>query len=326
MSAHATVPSTASTSSTKPTAPVAPRDPNQQIVLITGATAGIGRTTALHLAALGYHVIATGRRVGELEALRAVAPAGSRLDTTVLDVTSAESIARAIVEVDRLSHGHGLDVLVNNAGFGLIGPITEISDSELRRQYDTNVFGLMAVTRAFVPAMRDRGRGRIVNVSSLGGKMTIPFMAAYNSTKYALESLSDGLRNELRAFGIDVVVIEPGVISTKFADTAMAPIAQYQDTVYGAAIAKADVLRGRMEATAAKPEVVARAIHKAIRRRSPAARYVAPWYGNIILGLLALTPTRLADVVFRRVSFLSRGQLAPKPVGAPPTPSSRAAN
>lgn len=308
MSAHVTVPSTSPTSEQK--SPVAPRDPQQQIVLITGATAGIGRTTALYLAARGYHVIATGRRVGELEALRAIAPAGSRLDTTVLDVTSAESIARAIVEVDRLTAGHGLDVLVNNAGFGVVGPITEIPDAELRRQYDTNVFGLMAVTRAFVPAMRDRGRGRIVNVSSLGGKMTIPFMAAYNSTKYALESLSDGLRYELSAFGIDVVLVEPGVISTKFAETAIAPVAQYQDSVYATAIAKADVLRGRMESTAAKPEVVARAIHKAIRRRRPAARYVAPWYGSIFLGLLAVTPTRLADVVFRRVSFLGKRQLA----------------
>lgn len=326
MSITATAPSTSSSTASKQTAPVAPRDPAQQTVLITGATAGIGRTTALYLAARGYHVIATGRRAGELEALRAVAPAGSRLDTAILDVTSAESIARAIVEVDRLTHGHGLDVLINNAGFGVVGPLTEITDAELRRQYDTNVFGLMAVTRAFVPAMRDRGRGRIVNVSSMGGKMTIPFMAAYNSTKYALESLSDGLRYELSAFGIDVVLIEPGVINTKFADTAMTPVAQYQDTVYGPAIAKADVLRGRMEATAAKPEVVARAIHKAIRRKRPAARYVAPWYGSIFLGLLAVTPTRLADVVFRRVSFLGRGQLDLQPQAKKSAPVRATAN
>lgn len=317
-------PSTSTPAATPRTAPVAPRDPRHDTVLITGATAGIGRTTALHLAARGYHVIATGRRVSELESLRAEAPAGSRLDTAVLDVTSAESIARAVAEVDRLTAGHGVDVLVNNAGFGVIGPITEISDAELRRQYDTNVFGLMAVTRAFVPAMRARGRGRIVNVSSMGGKMTIPFMAAYNSTKYALESLSDGMRYELRAFGIDVVLIEPGVIATKFADTAMAPVARYQDTAYGAAIAKAEVLRGRLESTAAGPEVVARAIHKAIRRRRPAARYVAPWYGSLFLGLLAITPTRVADAMFRRLSFLGRGQLATEPAPRAPQPSATA--
>jgi short-subunit dehydrogenase len=287
-------------------------------VLITGATAGIGRTTALHLAANGYHVIATGRRVAELESLRK--EAGANLSTTVLDVTSAASIAAAVAEVERITSGHGLDVLVNNAGFGVIGPLTEIADSELRRQYDTNVFGLMAVTRAFVPAMRRRGRGRIINVSSLGGKMTIPFMGAYNSTKYALESLSDALRYELRAFGIDVVLIEPGVIHTQFADTALTPVEQYKDTAYGPAIARADKLRQRMDATGVGPEVVARAIHKAIRRRRPAARYVAPWYGRILLGVLAVTPTRVQDAAFRRLSFLSPSQLrAPEQLTASPT-------
>lgn len=289
---------------------------SSQVVLITGATSGIGRTTALHLAARGYHVIATGRRTAELDRLRTETPAGARLDTLVLDVTSAASIAAAHAEVDRLTGGYGLDVLVNNAGFGVVGPLTEIADAELRRQYDTNVFGLMAVTRAFVPAMRARGRGRIVNVSSMGGKMTIPFMAAYNSTKYALESLSDGLRYELRAFGIDVVLIEPGVIHTGFADTAMAPVQQYDGSPYAGAIAKADVLRKRLESTGAQPVVVARAIHKAIRRRRPAARYVAPWYGSIFLGLLAITPTRVADAAFRRLSFLGAKHLRPDGTGA----------
>ncbi len=280
------------------------------IVLITGATAGIGRTTALHLASAGYHVIATGRRSAELDRLKAEAPAGTRLDTTVLDVTSAASIASAVAEVDRLTDGHGLDVLVNNAGYGLVGPLTEISDAELRRQYDTNVFGLMAVTRAFVPAMRARGRGRIINVSSVGGKMTFPFMGAYNSTKYAVESMSDALRYELKLLGIDVVLIEPGVIHTSFAETSMQAVPQYQDTVYGPALAKADQLRARMESTGVGPEVVARGIHKAIRRRHPAARYVTPWYGGLVLGLLALVPTRVQDAAVRRVSFLTRATLA----------------
>ncbi|MBK9036463.1 MAG: SDR family oxidoreductase [Myxococcales bacterium] len=293
----------------------------RQVVLITGATAGIGRTTALHLAAAGYHVIATGRRVAELEALRQDGPAN--LSTAVLDVTSAASIAAAVAEVDRLTDGHGVDVLVNNAGFGVVGPLTEISDSELRRQYDTNVFGLMAVTRAFVPAMRARGRGRIVNVSSMGGKMTIPFMGAYNSTKYALESLSDALRYELRAFGVDVVLIEPGAIHTKFGDTAMGPVDQYKDSAYAAAIARADQLRQRMESTAVGPEVVARAIHKAIRRRRPAARYVAPWYGRLVLGVLAITPTRIQDAAMRRLSYLSPGQLRPPAAPEQLAPSAR---
>lgn len=281
-------------------------------VLITGATAGIGRTTALELAKLGYHVVATGRRAAELDKLRAEAPEGSRLDTAVLDVTSPESIAAAVAAVDRLTGGHGLDVLVNNAGFGVVGPLTEISDAELRRQYDTNVFGLMAVTRAFVPAMRERGKGRIINVSSMGGKMTFPFMGAYNSTKYAVESMSDALRYELRPFGIDVVLIEPGVIRTNFADTSMSTVSQYEHTIYGPAVARADKLRARMESTAVGPEVIARAIHKAIRRRRPAARYVAPWFGHLVFGLLAVTPTRVQDYAFRRFGYLTPATLKPR--------------
>jgi NAD(P)-dependent dehydrogenase (short-subunit alcohol dehydrogenase family) len=278
-------------------------------VLITGATAGIGRTTALHLAASGYHVIATGRRQGELDKLRADVPAGSRLDLALLDVTSPASIAHAVEEVDRLTGGHGVDELVNNAGYGLVGPLTEISDGDLRKQYDTNVFGLMAVTRAFVPRMRERGQGRVINVSSMGGKMTFPFMGAYNSTKYAIESLSDALRYELSPFGIDVVLIEPGAIHTNFAETSMGPVQQYEHTAYGAAIAQADTLQKRMMSTAVGPMVVARAIHKAIRRRRPAARYVAPWYGRFVIGLLAVMPTRVTDAAMRRITYLTPSRL-----------------
>ncbi|MCB0905450.1 MAG: SDR family NAD(P)-dependent oxidoreductase, partial [Actinobacteria bacterium] len=174
-----------------------------QIVLLTGATAGIGRTTALYLAGQGHHVIATGRRVAQLEALRAEAVAKQlpgKLDVTPLDVTSLESIDRAVVEVNRLTAGYGVDVLINNAGFGLLGPMSEIGDAELRRQFDTNVFGLMAVTRAFLPAMQARRAGKLINVSSVGGRITLPYFGAYNGTKYAVESFSDALRYELRPF------------------------------------------------------------------------------------------------------------------------------
>ncbi len=241
-------------------------------VLITGATAGIGRTTALHLARAGYRVIATGRKVHELEALATEArAAGADLDTLSLDVTSASSIAAAASAVDTLTGGAGLDVLVNNAGFGLIGPLVEVDDAGLRRQYDTNVFGLMAVTRAFLPTMMARRRGRVINVSSVGGRMTFPFMGAYNSTKYAVESLSDALRFELRPFGVDVVLIEPGVIRTNFTDTAMGGLDASTSSAYAASLRKADQLRARMEATAVGPEHVARAITRAIRARRPSA-------------------------------------------------------
>src|SRR5437764_1794334 len=145
-----------------------------KIVLITGATAGIGRTTALHLAGLGHHVIATGRKPAELAKVKTDAGL-SKLDTVVLDVTSAASITAAVAEVDKLTAGRGVDVLVNNAGFGVLGSTSEISESEMRRQFETNVFGLMAVTRAFLPKMRERRAGRIINVSSVGGRITLPY-------------------------------------------------------------------------------------------------------------------------------------------------------
>src|SRR5262249_47522379 len=162
----------------------------------------IGRFTALYLAKKGHRVFATGRSQKALDALAGEAPAN--LETLRLDVTDAASIASVRGEIDRRTQGHGLDVLVNNAGYGTAGPTELITEEDLRAQFDVNVFGLMAMTRAFVPQMRARGDGRIVNVSSLGGRLTLPFLGSYNSTKYAVESLSDGLRVELRPFGVKV--------------------------------------------------------------------------------------------------------------------------
>lgn len=309
-----------------------------KIVLITGATAGIGRMTALHLARLGHHVIATGRKLGELARLQAEA-AGLRLDTLSLDVTSPASIAAAVIEVDRLTDGHGLDVLVNNAGFGVLGPTSEIDDGELRRQYETNVFGLMNVTRAFLPRMRDRRAGRIVNVSSVGGRITLPYFGVYNSTKYAVESLSDALRYELRAFGIDVVLIEPGVIRTNFEATAVSNLDAFAATPYAPGIAKYEELSRMADRFASNPIVIAKAIARAVSARRPAARYVAPWSTNFAIWASAVLPRRVWDWAMRKVGRLDAKTLglatraaparAPFPVtdapARPSAPSIRAA-
>jgi short-subunit dehydrogenase len=283
---------------------------SSKIVLVTGATAGIGRMTALHLAKQGHHVLATGRKHAELVKLAAEAASASwKLDTIALDVTSAESIAAAVAEVDRLTQNRGLDVLVNNAGFGVLGPSSEISDSEMRRQYETNVFGLMNVTRAFLPRMRDRRAGRIINVSSVGGRMTLPFFGVYNSTKYAVESLSDALRYELRAFGIDVVLIEPGVIRTNFEATAVSNLEQFGSSPYAASIARVDELSKKADRFASEPIVIARAIAKAVRARRPAARYVAPRSTYFILALQAVLPTSMWDWSMRKIGFLTPAAL-----------------
>lgn len=287
-------------------------------ILITGATAGIGRMTALHLAKQGHHVIASGRKVAELAKLQEEA-VGTRLDTVVLDVTSAESIAAAVSAVGKLTSGNGPDVLVNNAGFGILGPTSEISDAEMRRQYETNVFGLMAVTRAFLPRMIERRAGRVINVSSVGGLITLPYFGVYNSTKYAVESLSDALRYELRPFGIDVSLIEPGVIRTNFEATAVGNLAAFAKTPYAQAMAKYEQMSKTADRFASNPIVIAKAIARAVNARRPSARYVAPRSTNMIVWLSAMLPTRVWDWAMRKVGFLDG-----KTLGI--TPSERAAS
>ena len=292
-----------------------------KIVLITGATAGIGRKTALYLANQGHHVIATGRKVAELATLKTEA-GGAKLDTLVLDVTSATSIASAVSAVSALTDGKGLDVLVNNAGFGVLGPTSEISDSEMRRQYETNVFGLMAVTRAFLPKMRENRSGRIINVSSVGGRMTLPYFGVYNSTKYALESLSDALRYELRPFGIEVSLIEPGVIRTNFEATAVSGLATMTDTPYSGALGKYEQMSKMADRFASNPIVIAKAISRAVNARRASARYVAPWSTNFVLFFKAIAPTFVWDWAMRKVGYLSAKHLdmTPQPATPAPTP------
>ena len=289
-----------------------------RIVLITGATAGIGRVTSLHLARVGHRVIASGRKEGELGRLAAEARAeGLQLDTVALDVTSAPSIEAAVQSVATLTGGHGVDVLINNAGFGVLGPTSEISDAEMRRQYETNVFGLMSVTRAFLPRMRERRSGRIINVSSAGGRMTLPFFGVYNSTKYAVESLSDALRYELHGFGIDVALIEPGVIRTSFETTAVSNLSAFASSPYGAAIGNYEQMSKKADRYASEPIVIARAIARAVGARRASARYVAPRSTNLVLWMRAILPTRVWDWAVRKLAYLDARGLGLAATAAP---------
>jgi len=220
-----------------------------ETILITGATAGLGRGLALALAKRGHHVIATGRRQELLVSLKNEAQ--GKLDVLPLDVTKKESIVSAREQIMKITRGHGVDVLVNNAGFGFLAPFEMTTDEELRAMFETNVFGLAAVTRAFLPEMRDRGHGKIVNVSSVGGRITLPFFGGYNGTKYAVESMSDAMRVELKAFGIDVVLIEPGAVNTEFNTVAFASDALLTSgSPYASALIKLEQMRATVEKTA----------------------------------------------------------------------------
>jgi NAD(P)-dependent dehydrogenase (short-subunit alcohol dehydrogenase family) len=179
-------------------------------VLITGCTSGIGRATALHLAAQGHRVFATGRNPKALEEL--AREAKGPIHPIELDVTSSASVEAARAMVEQETQGAGIDVLINNAGFSLGCPIELLDDAALRSVFETNVFGLVRVTRAFVPAMRARRSGLIINMSCITGRITFPFEGAYTASKYAVESISDALRLELAPFGIKVSIMEPGAI------------------------------------------------------------------------------------------------------------------
>jgi NAD(P)-dependent dehydrogenase (short-subunit alcohol dehydrogenase family) len=230
-------------------------------------------------------------------------------------VTSDASLAAARDAVDGLTQGHGLDVLVNNAGYGLFGPVEELSDADVRAQFDTNVFGLLAVTRAFVPAMRKRGSGRVINVSSVGGRMVFPLGGVYHATKFALEALTTALRMELHQFGIRVSVIEPGYIKTEFTTTTMSLLRKYvrDDSPYATALQVGASADEAVAGLAVGPESVAHAIEHAATSRWPRARYVAPFYNAMGPWLMRVLPTWLTDWAFRRIAGLDGRPRLPAP-------------
>jgi short-subunit dehydrogenase len=279
---------------------------SNKIVLVTGATSGIGRHAALHLAKKGYRVFATGRKPEVLAEVQKEAE-GTSLEILRLDVADADSVELAKQAVLEQTGGYGVDVLINNAGYGTAGPTEMCSDEDMRRQYDVNVFGLMAVTRAFLPQMRERGSGRVINVSSIGGKVTFPFFGVYNSTKFAVESLTDALRMELRPFGIQFVLIEPGAINTGFADRSMSELDKYRtaDSPWALITDRADELREMAEKTAVGPHVISRAIERAITARRPRPRYMAPFSARLTVGFVQRLPTRMSDWIMRRITRLS---------------------
>lgn len=277
-----------------------------QTILITGATSGIGRHAALHLARRGHRVLATGRRQEALDSLAAEA-AGLALHAFRLDVTCTDSVERAMATIHELTDGSGVDALVNNAGYGQMGPVELLDDAVVRAQYETNVFGLLRLTRAVLPAMRRKRAGRIVNVSSVGGRMTFPLMGVYTSTKYAVESLSDALRNEVAPFGIGVSLVEPGPIKTEFADVSVKSTAGFRGDAgaYQAAVDQMEKTQAKFEAQMFPPDSVTSAITHAIESRRPKPRYVAPKRFVGVLWLASVLPTRWTDALMQRLSGTS---------------------
>jgi NAD(P)-dependent dehydrogenase (short-subunit alcohol dehydrogenase family) len=270
-------------------------------VLITGCSSGIGRATALRLARGGHTVYATARRP---ESIAELADAGCR--TLALDVTDEASMQAAVDEVERSEGAVG--VLVNNAGYSQSGAIETVPLQAVRRQFETNVFGLVRLTQLVLPKMRAQRWGKIVNVGSMGGRLSFPGGGHYHATKHALEAISDALRFELRGFGIDVVLLEPGLITTEFGEAATAsmteikssdedPYAHFNATV--GAVTK-DAYDGPMRRLGAGPDRVAKVIERAITRSRPPARITITPSAKLTIAARRLFSDRAWDAAMRR--------------------------
>jgi NAD(P)-dependent dehydrogenase (short-subunit alcohol dehydrogenase family) len=251
---------------------------HSKAVLITGCSSGIGRATALGLVRSGWTVYASARRP---ETLVDLADAGCT--TLALDVTDEDSM-RAAVDAIELAEG-AVGVLVNNAGYSQSGAIETVPLAAMREQFETNVFGLVRLTQLVLPKMRAQRWGKIVNVGSMGGRLSFPGAGSYHATKYALEAISDAMRFELRGFGIDVILLEPGLITTEFGNAANASMAEVDsagDDPYGPFNAAVGAItqgayEGPMARLGAGPERVAKVIQRAItRRRAPSRITITP--------------------------------------------------
>ena len=262
--------------------------PGTRVVLVTGASSGIGEDTARRLQALGYIVYGAARRTDRLQAL-----AADGIRPLAMDVTDDASMSAVVNRI--LEETGRIDVLVNNAGYGAI---EDVPIDEARRQFEVNVFGLARLTQLVTPHMRTRGSGTIINISSIGGRLTTPLGGWYHATKYAVEALSDALRIELAPFGIDVVVVEPGGIRTEWASIAADHLeATAEGSAYAAQIrAVAGAMRSESNARRySPPEVIARTVGKIVTARRPRTRYAVGFMARPLIAARRFLPDRAFD-------------------------------
>lgn len=279
---------------------------NTKVILITGCSSGIGFDAVFALKNRGHRVIASCRKTEDVQKLL-----NKGVEALLLDVSNPISIQSAFAQLLIMTLGH-LDVLINNAGYGQVGALEDISRDILRQQFETNVFGLQDLTNLVIPVMREQGGGRIINISSILGVVSMPFRGAYNASKYALEGLSDTLRLELSGSGINVITIEPGPINSRFRDNAVdlslqqIPMEksyfknQYRNMLSNFKQKKADSFFTR------DTDAVIKKLVHAVESRKPKPKYPVTFPAYFLIGLKRFFTTRLLD---RFILFLSRKEL-----------------
>lgn len=281
-----------------------------QVAIVTGASAGIGEATARLLAREGAITILAARRQERLDQLkREIEAEGGRAVAVAADITSSDDRVRLMREA--MKPTGRIDALINNAGFGQRGPIELVPVENIRKNFETNLFSLIALTQLIIPIMRQQQQGRIVNVSSVAGRVARPLSSVYDATKHALEAISDGMRGELAPFGIKVVVIEPGFIITEFvqvADEVSRPVVE-QDSPYAPFFAGFAEGYERMRKIAGGPDDIAEIILKALTANRPRARYAAPRHARIAIALKRLLPARVFDYLLSRQTGVTTNKL-----------------
>jgi NAD(P)-dependent dehydrogenase (short-subunit alcohol dehydrogenase family) len=264
-------------------------------VLITGCSSGIGHATAELLAREGWTVYATARKPETLSDLEA---AGCK--PLAVDVTDEDSMSAAVETIQSAEGAVG--VLINNAGYSQSGAVESVPIDQVRRQFETNVFGLVRMCQLVLPGMREQRWGRIVNLSSMGGRLTFPGGGFYRATKYAVEAISDALRFEVRGFGVEVIIVEPGLIVTNFGNTASASVqteGPYSSFNRDVARATEQVYEGPLSKLGGGPEVVAKTIAGALKADRPKTRYPVTASARIMMGQRRLMPDRVWDLLMR---------------------------
>ena len=274
-----------------------------KVAIVTGSSSGIGYATSLLLARNGFHTYATMRNIEKSADIQEIASKeGLPIQVIQLDVNDDASIRNSIKRIER--ENERIDVLVNNAGYGLVGAFEDLSVEEIKSQFETNIFGVIRLTQQVLPIMRKQKSGKIVNVSSGAGRIGFPGMSAYVSSKFALEGLSESMSYELEPFGIKVVIIEPGVIRTNFKKNSVMSKKSLDNSSispYSSIIQKIDSSISSMVEHATPPEEVAKAILHAVISNNPKLRYLV---GNDMI-MMAETKKSMSDEDFRKMMMQS---------------------